>query len=96
VDEVNELLTRIHDLLQCSPVLRTSTINANPADFEWSATWRRLSRLPGYSRPFGEQSVSARTLPGVLRAVLDFEARYDEQERARLARREETPCPQND
>lgn len=90
MDEVNALLADLHRL-GCAPVIRTHCLNNNPAEWEVSVTWTRLLGLPGYSRPFSEQAVRARTLPDALRAALAFEARFDADERARLQKREEVP-----
>jgi hypothetical protein len=87
-DTVNALVVQLHRL-GCHFELSTVTINGRADSWEWKATWTRTLSLPGYSRPFSPLGARAPTLAGVLRAVLDFEAKYDADERARLATKEE-------
>lgn len=90
MDEVNALLEKIHRELDCSPRLRTSCRNGDPACWEWTATYRRRLRLLGYARDFGKASVSGRTLAECLRHVLEAEEKFDADEAKRLTTREET------
>jgi hypothetical protein len=87
---VNALVELLHNL-GCSFEVSTVMINGRADLWEWKATWTRTLSLPGYSRPFSPLGARAPTLAGVLRAVLDFEAKFDADERARLAAREEVP-----
>jgi hypothetical protein len=80
---------RIHAELHCSPRLSTTCVNGAPGVFEWTATWERTVRHPGYSRTLKEQAVRAPTLAEALTRLLETEWLYDEHERRRLAANEE-------